>query len=112
MPKINKQFRDYEDYLKEELRDPELAQEYLNIAIEEYNQDNDSESFLLALKDVAMAQGGIQKIAKRAKLNRQNLYRVLSAQSEPKINTVGLILNGLGFRLEVRKLHARESVKL
>lgn len=111
MKKTKRQFRNFEDYLIEELKDPEFAQEYLNIALEEYNKDNNLEALLLALKDVAMAQGGIQKLAKQTHLNRQNLYRVLSAKSEPKINTMESILNGLGFQLAIKKMFEPSSMR-
>ena len=112
MKKTKKQFRNYEDELQERLADAEYARAYLEAALEEYSQDNDLKAFLLALKDVTIARGGIQKIAKQAKLNRQNLYRVLSAQSDPKINTVGSILNSLGFQLTVRRLpKSTKSIK-
>lgn len=51
-----------------------------------------------------------QKLAKRNRLNRQNLNRILSAQSVPKINTVGSILNGPYLQLAVIKLE--EPIKM
>lgn len=54
--------RDYEEGLVEDLKVPEEATEYLNAALEE----DDKEVFLLALKQVTMAQGGITKIAKNS----------------------------------------------
>jgi probable addiction module antidote protein len=98
------QLRDFNDYLVEELKNPELAQEYLNTALEEYQQDNDTETFLSMLKDITIAQGGIQQLAQRTQLNRQNIYKIFSAKRTPKINTLGSILNGLGLRLSVSKL--------
>jgi len=40
-------------------------------------------------------------LAKRTYLNRQNLYKLLSATRQPKIETLGVILDGLGFRLNI-----------
>lgn len=45
----------YDEYHLEWLKDPENAAAFLNAVIE----DSDREAFLLALKDVARAQGGI-----------------------------------------------------
>jgi len=112
MKKNKRQFSDYEDYLKQELKDPELAQEYLNIALDEYYKDNNLNALLLALKDVAMAMGGIQKLSRQTKLNRQNLYRIFSAQSDPKINTFGSILNGLGFQLAIKKMFEPANMRV
>ena len=49
----------YDAFLLEELRDPELAAEYLTAAIE----DGSTELFLIALRNVAEAHGGVSQIA-------------------------------------------------
>ena len=64
----------YRANLLEALKDPETAAEYLSACLD----DGDVEVFLLALRDVAEAQGGIRKLSGRAGLNRENLYRMLS----------------------------------
>jgi probable addiction module antidote protein len=81
------------------LSDPDEAQAYLEVALEEYEQDHDREMFVLALRAVANAQGGIGRLAERTGLNRENLYRALSKKGNPRLDTIGRILNGLGFRL-------------
>lgn len=105
----NRQYRDWQDYLKESLDDPEDALMYLEIAISEYEQDGDREAFLLALRNVADAQGGLGALSERTGLNREHLYRALSKTGNPRLDTVGKILNGLGFRLAVK---SRESTPL
>ena len=106
-----RQFRRYEDDLRERLADPEYARVFLDVALEEYEQDGDTEAFLLALRDVAEAQGGLTQLAKRTKLNRQNLYKALSSKGNPRLQTVETILHGLGFRLSVEPVRAVEPVK-
>jgi len=106
-----REYRDFRDYHIEKLRDPEEARVYLDVALEEYEKDGDTESFLLTLKDVAEAQGGIGRLAGRTKLNRQNLYKALSAKGNPRLQTVETILHGLGFRLSVKPIKAVEAVK-
>jgi probable addiction module antidote protein len=64
---------DYMDDLRSDLKDPEYAAEYLTAARRESR-----ETFLLALRDVAEAQKGMTKVAPRAGVNRENLYRMLS----------------------------------
>lgn len=100
---MEKHMRKFKDYLIETLKDNEEAQAYLNTALEEYKKDNDAEAFLLALRDVAEAQGGLACLAKKTNLNRQNLYKVLSGKTNPKLMTLGVILNGLGFHLSVEQ---------
>lgn len=91
----------FDDYLIESLGDPKEASAYLNIALEEYEKDNDAEAFLIALKDVAEARGGLANLARKTELNRQNLYRVLSGKGNPRLATLGTILNGLDFHLSI-----------
>ena len=46
MDKEKRQFRKYEDSLKERLTDPEYARIFLDVALEEYEKDGDTEAFL------------------------------------------------------------------
>ena len=60
----------YQDFLIEELKDHDEAVAYLNAALEE-SLKGDEESkhlFLLALRNVVEAQGGISKLAKKLSL--------------------------------------------
>ncbi len=58
----------------------EEAAAYLDAAISE----GDNDVFLVALRDVAEARlGGIAELAKKAKLNRETLYRTLSETGNP-----------------------------
>jgi len=86
----------YENNLKEDLRDPVEAAEYLNAALE----DGSLEVFLMALKDVADAKG-ISEIARETKLNRENLYRILSIQGNPKLKSLNSVLHSVGLKLSV-----------
>jgi len=86
----------YENNLKEDLRDPVEAAEYLNAALE----DGSQEVFLLALKDIANAKG-ISEIARKTKLNRENLYRILSTQGNPKLKSLNSVLHSIGLKLSV-----------
>ena len=106
---MSKASKPYKDFLMEYLQDPEEARAYLEVAIEEYEQDGDKEAFLLALRNVAEAQGGLGKLAKQTGLNREHLYRVLSEEGNPRLDTVGRILHGLGFRLSVHPLEAPQA---
>lgn len=93
--------RSFHEYNIEKLKDPKDASLYLTEALADFEEDNDSESFLKALKDVTDAQGGVGELAQKTNLNRQNLYKLLSAKRQPKMETLGAILDGLGFRLSV-----------
>ena len=96
--KTKRKFRSYEEKLREDLKDHELASSYLNVAL----MDEDPHVFLLALKDVYEAQGiEMTKLARKTKLSRENLYRILSKKGNPKLTNVISLLNAVGFSLGV-----------
>jgi probable addiction module antidote protein len=63
--------------------------------------DDDPRVFLLALRDVAEAHGGMTKIARTCKLNRESLYRMLSKKGNPSLESLSKLLSGMGFRLAI-----------
>ena len=89
--------RRYEDGLDEDLQDPTETAGYLNACLE----DGDLEVFLLALRDVARARGGVAKLAEVTALNREHLYRMLSENGNPELRSLEALLDALGFRLAV-----------
>lgn len=99
--KILKHTKSYHDELIESLRDPQESSVYLQVAIEEYQIDNEKEALLVAIRNVAEAKGGISKLAKKTHLNRQALYKILSKDGNPTLDTFGQILKGLGFHLSI-----------
>ena len=56
---------------------------------------------MLALRNVVEAQGGVSHLADKTKLNRQNLYKVLSSNGNPRLATLGKVIHALGFRLSI-----------
>ncbi|MEI6208025.1 MAG: addiction module antidote protein [Desulfuromonadales bacterium] len=92
-----KQQTEYQRDLIEALKDPAEAAAYLNAALE----DGDKETFLLALRNIAEANGGMKAVADKAHLNRESLYRTLSSRGNPEIRTVLNLLHGMGLRLTV-----------
>ena len=99
-------YRKFNDYHIEQLRDPEDAKIYLSVAIEDYEKDEDIDAFLLAVRDVAEAQGGISKLAERLSLTDEGLNKVLSENGNPQLNTIREILHELGFKFSIE---AREN---
>ncbi len=96
---------DFRKYHIEKLKDVNEALMYLEIALLEFEEDGHSEAFLMAIKDVAEAQGGMTMLSKKTKLGRTGLYKTLSAAGNPKINTISTILKGLGFKIKLEPLH-------
>jgi probable addiction module antidote protein len=87
----------YENGLKDALADPEEAAAYLNAALEDGSQD----VFLMALRDVAEARG-LSRLAREASLNRENMYRILSAKGNPQLSSLTGLLDSLGLKLAVK----------
>jgi probable addiction module antidote protein len=65
--------------------------------------DDEPATFLVALRHVVMAHGGMAKIAKAANLNRESLYKALSLNGNPGLQTIKTILSVLGMKLEIHK---------
>ena len=82
---------------KEILKDPREAAEYLNTVFEE----GDPAMFMVALRNVAEAHGGLLDISKKTKLNRGNLYRIFSEKGNPGIQNLETLLEALGLKLQV-----------
>lgn len=99
-------YRNFDDVQKDALSDPSEALAYLDLAIEEYGDDGDKEAFLLALRRVADAQGGLGQLAEESGVNRQHLYDALSAKGNPRLDTLTRVLRGMGYRLRIDRIHS------
>ncbi len=101
-------YRKFKDYHIEQLRDPEDAKIYLSVALEDYEKNEDIDAFLLAVRDVAEAQGGISKLAESVSLTDEGLYNILSVNGNPQLNMIRRILHELGFKFSIEAREARE----
>lgn len=95
-------YQKFTDYLVGKLHNPQEAKAFLDASIIEYEEDGNTEAFMLALRYIAEAQGGISKLSQKTHLNKQNLYKILSGKTTPKFDTTLAIMKGLGFRFVVR----------
>ncbi len=83
--------------------DPAFAAEYLAVALGDADEPGGQEEALLrALRHVVEAQG-MAKIAERAGLPRDSLYKSLSAKGNPTLKTLLAVLNAAGLRLSVTR---------
>ena len=76
--------KNYKTDLRKRLADPEYAAEYLAQVL----ADKDSATFLIALKDVVEAGGGVGALAGRVGLKRPSPYRILSKNGNPTLATL------------------------
>jgi probable addiction module antidote protein len=103
--KITENTSSYHDEFIKSLTNPQEADFYLRIAMEEYHEEGDIEALLIALRNISEARGGMSRLAQRTHLNRQNLYNALSKNGNPRLTTFELILKGLGYRLAIQPDH-------
>jgi|SRR5579872_3442458 len=95
---IKNRHKDFHEHLLEILQDPEEAAGYLNAALE----DEDPRVFLLALRDVLEARlGGLSTAAKKSRLNRESLYRMLSEKGNPQLKSVRTLLGSMNMHLAI-----------
>ena len=78
-------------------KDPDFAAEYLKAALED---EDEPRVLLIALRQLARARG-IAKIAKAAGVERESLYRVLSARGNPRLSTLVAVTKAIGLRITV-----------
>lgn len=93
----------HEDWLFGQLQDAEFAAAYLNAALAE----GDQAAFMLALRDVARARGGVSALARNARLNRAALSRALSKRGNPELHSLTRILDASGLRFLIAAKQGR-----
>ena len=82
---------DAADYLD----DDAVVAEYLNAALEDSNPD----LFLQAIADVAKARG-ITNLARATGMGRESLYKTLSREGNPELETVLRVCDAVGLKLK------------
>ena len=80
----------------EHLRTPEEMAAYLEASIEE--ADGDAAFIAKALGDIARAKG-MSQVACDAGLSRESLYKALSGERNPTLDTVLRVVGALGLKL-------------
>jgi probable addiction module antidote protein len=92
---VRKKTECFDDYSHEALRDPEAAANYLSAA-----SDDTLEMFLMAIRDVAESHK-MSHVALGAELNRESLYKALSANGNPRYQTLKCILDVVGLKFAI-----------
>ena len=92
----------FKDYLLKDLAEPEFAKGYLEVALQDFAKDGNIETILLCMKDVAEAQGGIDRLVNWTHLSPQDLTYLLSPKHPLQLDKVLEILSKLnGLRVIV-----------
>jgi probable addiction module antidote protein len=98
---------DYQESLIERLKKSEEEQLYYLKAALEDNWD-EPQAFLIALKNIADARG-FSAFAENAGLSRESLYRTLSENGNPKLDTLFKMLHSMGMKLTVEPIEQKVS---
>lgn len=77
--------------------DPSFASVYLHQAFIEIDEEGGYEAFMLALRHVIEATGGMTNVAKRAGMSRESLYKSLSPKGNPSFKRVAALASATGY---------------
>lgn len=89
--------KSYEEVLLQELRDPDLAAEYLSATMSKRSLS----AFKTALAKVVEAHGGKEVILEPSGLNERELEQVFSPDAELNLRPLLALLRGLGLSLGI-----------
>lgn len=90
----------YEPWLIERLKNSAEAAAYLEAVLEEGDQG----AIMLALRQIAQAQGGVAKVARKARLTREATYKMLSKRGNPELRSLSAVLKATGLRIAVKPI--------
>lgn len=76
--------------------DPDMAVDYLRTAFDELDQEGGGSAFLMALRHLVEARGGMTAVAERAAVSRESLYRALSPKGNPTLSTMTAVIKATG----------------
>lgn len=85
----------FKDYLLKDLAQPEFAKGYLEAALQDFDKNGNIEILLLAMKDIAEAQGGIEALVRWTHLSPQTLTYLFNTEHPPQLDKVLDILSRL-----------------
>ena len=91
--------RNHDEAVIEMLRnDPDFATEYLKVAFEEMDEDGGEVAFLMALRHIVEARGGMTQLAEKTGLSRESLYRSLSPKGNPTLRNMKQVIHATGLK--------------
>ncbi|MEA5560687.1 helix-turn-helix domain-containing transcriptional regulator [Planktothrix agardhii] len=91
--------KSYQEFLIEQLKDPEHAALYIEACLEE--QHPEPELLRNVLRNVIEAQEQINTLSESSKLSHQKLDQILTESGCAKIYAFVEVLNALGFQISI-----------
>jgi len=96
----------FDDMMVDSFRqDPAYAAALLDEMIENGN----AREFLIMLRQLCKAFGGVHAVAEKANLNGNTLYRTLSPKGRPHAETLDAVLRSMGLRLAVQPMSQQSA---
>lgn len=96
---------DWREYIIEMFaKNRERALSYLQLTVEEYQEDGDTAVFLLGLRTFVASQGGVTQLAQQMSLDAAKVTRLLSGEEALRLDTFACLLKALGCRLTIEPL--------
>ncbi len=89
--------------LKELEKGSEEGRKYLNAGLDSYYKAKNVESFLVVLRTLIEAKGGLEEVAKKAQVDPELLTPVLTGKRKPNLIEIAVILRGSGYSLSLKK---------
>jgi probable addiction module antidote protein len=82
------------------------SRQAVNAYMEEALETNDPAFIAMALGTIARARG-MSKVAKKAGLSRESLYKALSTGGNPEFGTIMRVMQALGLKFRVTAMQVR-----
>ncbi len=72
-------------------------------------EEGNKSAMLLALREVAQANGGMTAIAERSHVKRASLYQMLSKRGNPELTSLFNVLHGMGLTITIQPMHEAQA---
>lgn len=87
------------------IQHPDEIDAWISEAFADYAEDGDSATLLSALRTVARARG-VSAMAAEIGMTRQGLQKALSANGNPRLDTINAIMHAMGYQLIPHRIKA------
>lgn len=103
-------YENFDDWVADLIQqEPNGVDNYLKISFEEFLKDGNEKALLIALRQIAKARGGFEKLSSKTGIKRESLYRALSENGNPRFSTLVAVLNSLDYGLCIKPLHHHKA---
>ena len=104
----------YNETVIEKLRnEPHYTEHYFREALCGLDDECGERDFLIAIRHIIEAKGGMRNIAQLSGLSRENLYRAFSENGNPTLRTIKQVIHALGLKFSaIGELASSKSTKI